>query len=172
MKLAGMTCILLGALWLRGARLRERRRTRETLADLCAALVDIAGDVHGARVPLPALLSRAAEESGPDAAAFFRAAACAGTGYGVTLSGGDASPAAAWRAAAKRLPLSARDRRTLAETASAFRGDEARVCAALLSAAERLSESVRALDAAAASEERLVTAVTLSAGAMLAILLY
>ena len=164
MKVCGIACIVLGALWGTRVSIRERRRRRGLLADLRAALARMGDEIRLARVPLPDLLERVAETCGADAAGFFRAVS-AGIRRGL-------GPSATWTASADTLPLSDTDRATLREFASVLRGDEEqiRTAAALLSG--RLERSLRDMDDAAPADLRRSAALIFSAAALLVILLY
>ncbi|MBR4211699.1 MAG: stage III sporulation protein AB [Oscillibacter sp.] len=164
MKICGIACILVGALWGTRVSIGERRRRRGLLADLRAALARMGDEIRLARVPLPDLLERVAETCGADAAGFFRAVS-AGIRRGL-------GPSGTWTEAADTLPLSDTDRATLREFASVLRGDEEqiRTAAALLSG--RLERSLRDMDDAAPADLRRSAALMFSAAALLVILLY
>lgn len=162
-KLLGSLLILSGGFMARWAQAAERRRRRDTLSDLLTALRRMAEEVRMARTPLPDLLERLALDCGPDAAAFFRAAADA-VRQGAELSG-------AWAAAAEDLPLAGMDKAELRDLGKDLRGDEESVCKAISLVIYSLAKSAEEQDRRRPQEERRATALCFSAAALLVILL-
>ena len=139
----------------------ERRRRLDTLWALSAGLERMAEAIRLERTPLPRLLERLGREEA--AADFFRRLSRA-------LKQGQRAETA-WRAEAEALPLSREDREALAEAAGGLAGDEEQVCRALTAAAVRLRRSLEAERAASPEREKRSTALWLSGGALLVILL-
>jgi len=152
--------LVLGAsalLWF--LQMRERRRRRETLADLITALNRMDEELRMARPPMPWLLERSAEGCGADAAAFFHRSA-------EILRRGES-----WAEAIACLPISREEARVLEELSHGLRGDEQAVCAALRHAAGGLERAMESLEQRRQSEERQLTAACFSGGLLLVILL-
>ena len=164
MKACGVVCILLGAVYSTYVSVRERRRKRALLSDLCGALSRLGDEVRLSRIPFPELLERLSETCGADAAMFFR-----------TVSGGvrqGRTPSVVWIQEADALPLSAVDRATLREFASVLRGDEEQIRRAVSVISARLGRSLQEMDASAAGDIRRSAALIFSAAALIVILLY
>lgn len=162
-KLLGSLCILSGGAMARWVHLSERRRRRDTLADLVTALRRMGEEIRMARTALPDLLERLSGDCGPDAAAFFRAAAAA------ARRGEDLSRA--WNAAAAALPLSPGDRTGLQTLGEDLRGDEEKVCKAVSLVTYGLAKSAEEQARRQPAEDRRATALCFSAAALLVILL-
>lgn len=164
MKAWGVVCILLGAVYGTCVSVRERRRRRELLSDLCGALSRLGDEIRLSRVPFPELLERLSETCGVDAASFLR-----------TVSGGvrqGRTPSVVWRREAEALPLSGVDRATLREFASVLRGDEEQIRRTVSVLSARLERSLQEMDASAAGDIRRSAALIFSAAALIVILLY
>lgn len=162
-KLLGSLCILAGGALARLAQAAERRRRRDTLSDLMTALRRMTEEIRIARTALPDLLEGLADGCGPEAAAFFRAAA-GGARREDGLSG-------AWSTAAEALPLSGGERAALQTLGQDLRGDEEKVCKAISLAIYELAKSAEEQDRSRPQEERRATALCFSAAALLVILL-
>ena len=164
MKAWGVVCILLGAVYGTYVSVRERRRRRELLSDLCGALSRLGDEIRLSRAAFPELLERLSEACGADAAAFLR-----------KVSGGvrqGRTPSVIWAREADALPLSAADRATLREFASVLRGDEEQIRRTVSVMAARLERSLQEMDASAAGDIRRSAALIFSAAALIVILLY
>lgn len=156
----GAGLILLAALLTRATLLRERRAVQRTRSALAAAFEAMAAEIRALLTPFPALLQRpCAVEAEP----FFHAVSQA-------LRRGSAL-GEAWREAAGTLPLPEEERCALALLGGQLEGDEQSVCAALNLAALRLRASFDERERRRGQDERLVTALCLGAGLLLAILL-
>ncbi|MDO4315906.1 MAG: stage III sporulation protein AB [Oscillospiraceae bacterium] len=162
-KLLGSLCILAGGAMVRWVQASERRRRRDTLSGLLAALRRMAEEIRMARTPLPDLLERLSRDCGAETAAFFHAAASAARQDG-ELSG-------AWATAAEALPLADGDRAALRDLGKDLRGDEEKVCKAISLVIYSLAKSAEEQDRNRAQEERRATALCFSAAALLVILL-
>lgn len=163
LKLLGGILVLLGGGLGRWAQMAERRRRRDTLFELAAALRRMGESVRMARTPLPLLLEGLSEGCGRDAAAFLLGAAEAAR-RGEDLPG-------RWRRLAEDLPLSEGDRRALAGLADDLQGDEEKVCKAVLLVSIQLEKSASAAEETRRAEEQRASALWFSAAALLVILL-
>ena len=159
---------LAGSLWVLAAgflvwrsRREVRRRRRNALADLTAALERLEEEIRLVRTPLPTLLEKLARDCRPDAAALFTGTARA------ARTGGD--PVFAWRAASEALPLAEEDREALRSLT--LTGDEDRVRREAELVRARLARSLEALEAREPEEARRSAAFCFSAAALLVILL-
>ena len=164
MKACGAACILLGAVYGTCVSVRERRRRRELLSDLCGVLSRLGEEIRLSRTPFPELLERLSEACGAEAAALLR-----------TVSDGvrrGRTPSAVWTQEADALPLSAPDRATLREFASVLRGDEEQIRRTVSVLSARLERSLAEMDASAAGDIRRSAALIFSAAALIVILLY
>lgn len=159
MKLLGATLILCAAALVCHALLAERRRERETLRELSAALESLEREVRASLTPLPRLLAR--RGYGQYADAFFAA----------MLECGELPLPERWRAAALSLPLSPREREVVARPASALGGEEDDLLRALRAAATELRRALEEKERARAGETRLITSLAFSLGLLLTILL-
>lgn len=163
LKLTGSVLILGSGVLLRYLQAAQRRREMDTLSDLLASLRHMAEEIRMARTPLPVLLGRLAGDCGPDAAAFFTAAADAAR-RGESL-------AAAWRQEAGRLPLSASGQAALRELGGSLHGDEESICKAISLVAYSLAQEAEERRGRQGEEARRATALCLSGAALLVILL-
>lgn len=160
-KLAGSLLVLLGGGMAWGLQRRERKRQRDTLAELLWALRQMGESIRMARTPLPRLLASLAPRCGPEVSALLLAAAEA-AGRGEDL-------AEVWRRMTETLPLSPRDLETLQNLD--FRGDEAHLSQELAIAAHRLEDSVEEWERRRPEEDKRAAALCFSAAALLVILL-
>lgn len=152
--------ILCAALLTRGTLLGERRERQRTRRALAGAFEAMEAEIRALLTPLPTLLRRA---YGAETEAFFAALAAAlrrGTPIGE-----------AWRGALDALPLTPDERAALAPLGARLDGDEEGVRAALTLAAGTLRAAYEDAERRRAQDERLVTALCLGAGLLLAILL-
>ena len=163
MKAVGSVFILTGGFLLWQMRMRERRRERETLRELSAALRSMGETLRMTRPPLPWLLERAAERCAGAAADFFRAGAAA-----LRRGEGLEEP---WQKAAKALSLGERETARLQELACSLKGDEENICKVINLATKSLEEALLLREQRRREEERQLTAVCFSASALLVILL-
>ncbi len=136
---------------------REEQRVRRTLA---AAFEAMEAEIRALLTPLPALLSRG---YGEETKVFF-AVFSSFIRQGKTLD-------IAWNDAVESLPLPQDEREALALLGGRLGGDEESVCAALALAARTLRASYEDAERRRGQEERLTTALCLSAGLLLVILL-
>ena len=159
--LTGAGLLLAASLLLRQALLSRAGLRRRTLRSLAESFFSLARDVHLTLTPLPALLHELgyAEEAEP-----FFGAVREGFLRGETLP-------AVWQTAAKDLPLSERERASVAALGSALGGEEESVCAALTHTAQELSDAEQALFARSREDGRVMTALCLGGGTLLGILL-
>ena len=96
-KLFGAALVLAAGVWARWTAVAQRRRRRDMLASLCAALRCMGEEIRITRLPMPELLDTLGARYPDGAGAFFRRAA-AGIGRGQGLG-------EAWQQAAEELPL-------------------------------------------------------------------
>lgn len=162
-KLMGSVCVFSGGALVWWMQRAERRRKRDTLLDLLAALRRMGEEVRMARTPLPQLLEALSKTCGREAAAFFRETADA------ARRGGDLPKA--WGEAAERLPLSQGDQAVLTGLGQNLQGDEESVCKAISIVIYELAKSAEAAEQRRRSEEKQATALCFSAAALLVILL-
>ncbi len=161
MKLAGSVCVLAGGCLAWQRQHRERRRRRQILGELLAALVDMDQEIRMARTPLPELLDRLAGRCRSEAEALLRETArAARRGEGLT---------AAWRRGIRALPLAEEDLEILAGLD--LQGDEEKVRKALSLVHSRLEKHTEELDRRRPEEEKRAMALCFSAAALLVILL-
>ena len=154
----GAGLILCGGLLARQALVEPVRRAQRTRLTLAAALESMEAEVRLLLTPMPALLRRAAAED-----AFF----------GRILSGlaSGVPPEEAWRRAADGLPLPPEERELLAALGGRMGGDEEHVSASLALAASRLRRRYDDVGSGRRREEKLTTALCVSASLLLSILL-
>lgn len=160
-KLVGSVCILMGgglAWWLQ---LQERRRRRDTLADLITVLRQMNEEIRMARTPMPELLRKLSSGCGSETAELLRTTAAA-VKQGVELE-------AAWRREIEQLPLAPRDREIL--HGLRFNGDEEKLCKGISLAIYQLAQSAEELERRRSEEEKRTTALCFSSAALLVILL-
>ena len=155
----GAGLILGAALLTRRELLQERRLRQRTRRALAAAFSAMEAEIRALLTPLPALLRRG---YGAETEPFFEAIAASLRREGVE---------SAWRGAAETLPLPEEEREALARLGERLNGDEDGVRAALTLAAQGLTASYEEAERLRVQEERLTTALCLSAGLLLAILL-
>ena len=163
MKLAGAVCVLAGAVWGWRCQALERRRKRDTLADLIRLLGRMGEEIRLRRTSLPWLLHQLAADRGPACRSFCEAAAGA-MDRGEPLESG-------WRLAAEALPLAAEDRSALLALGESLQGDEEQICKAIELARGLLAESLEETRSRRAETERRAAALWLSAGALVVITL-
>lgn len=163
LKLLGSACILSGGAlaWL--IQRLERRRKRDALSDLLRAFRRMGETIRMARTSLPLLLESLAEDCGPDASAFFTAAAKAAQ-RGESLR-------EAWKKASELLPLAPVDKKAIAELGAELHGDEESVCKALSLVTYQLAQSGEELERSWMDLEKQAAALWFSAAALLVILL-
>ena len=149
-------CVALRQTWC-AARRREQRLRRA----LSAALAQIAREVQLLLTPLPRLLRRRGRREMADG---FCAAVTEKLDAGETLS-------AAWRAAAFALPLPEEEREALARCGASLDGTAETACASLTLAAGELDRAYERAAAELPARERLATALCLSLGALLCVVL-
>ena len=158
-KLVGSCLVLAGGLLVWYLRMAERRRERETLREMIAALHRMGEEIRLARTPLPELLERLEKSCRTDAATFFRKGAA-------MLRQGER-----WVPYVEELPLSSEARRCLRDMAMDLNGDEHNMCKVILLAIEELERERKKQEEQRPGEEKQLTAVCFSASAMLVILL-
>ncbi len=163
LKLTGSVLVFGGGVLLRYLQAAQCRREMDTLSDLLMSLRRMAEEIRMARTPLPVLLGRLAGDCGPDAAAFFTAAADAAR-RGESL-------AAAWRQAAGQLPLSAFGQTALQELGGSLHGDEENIYKAISLVTYSLAQEAEERRSRQGEEARRATALCLSGAALLVILL-
>ena len=163
LKLLGSVCVLCGGVLAVMQRLAERRRRRETLADMITALRHMAEEIRLMRTPLPRLLEQALQGLGADAAAFFSAVSDA-------LRQGETT-AESWCRAAESLPLAERDRAAIAAVGKCLQGDEESACNGISLAIYELTKSVEEWEKLRPEEVKRTAALYLSGAALLVILL-
>lgn len=163
LKLLGSLCVLTAGGW---ALLQQRQGLRQeldTLRSLSAALEAMSDNIRLERTPMPRLLDRARDRREDLVAFFFQTAAAA-------LRRGEPLPAA-WQDAARALPLSPRDRQTVADLGRILGGDEVQACKGLQLASSALRGSYEELERCRPQRERQGTALCFSAAALVIILL-
>ena len=163
LKLLGCVCILGGGVLARCVQTAERRREMDTLSDLLWALRRMADEIRMARTPLPLMLERLASGCGPEAGAFFRAAASA-------AKQGERLPEA-WKQAAEALPLPEADRMAVAALGEDLHGDEETICKAISLVTYQLTKALEESLRRKPEEDKRTAAVCLSGAALLVILL-
>lgn len=156
----GAGLILCAALLVRHTLLCERRTQQRVRRALAAALEAMEAEIRALLTPLPDLFRR---ERGTEIRAFFSCFA--------DLLGSGTPIADAWRGAVGILPLPEDERDALALFGARLNGDEDGVCAALTLTARTLRTHYEEAERRRGQEERLTTALCLSAGLLLAILL-
>jgi hypothetical protein len=161
-KLMGSALVLGGGALCWWTALNRRRRVRQILRDLTAALRRMGEEIRMARTPLPLLLEVLAEDcrSG-EAAVLFRQ-----TAEKARLDG-PLGPV--WQAEVRRLPLEPRELAALEELP--LRGDEEHICKAISLVCDRLEESAEARDRQRQEQDRRTAALCFSGAALLVILL-
>lgn len=163
MKLLGAVLILSGSLLVRARLLLTRRRERQALCEIIAALEYLARELRSSLLPLPRLLER--RGLGAYADEFFSQTLTLHT------ADGDIPFALCWREAAARLPLAAPERETLLRTAEAFGGEEESALAALRGGISALRAALEGRQVEERRNGRLTGALCLSGGMLLVILL-
>ena len=163
LKLLGSLCVLSGGVLAWISQRKDRRRRRDTLSDLLRAFRRMAETVRMARTPLPALLEGLSIDCGPDAAAFFSAAADAVRREETLFQ--------AWQIFAESLPLSKVDKTAIASLGAELHGDEESVCKAVSAVIYQLAKSAEELEHTWQEAEKQATALWFSAAALLVILL-
>lgn len=163
LKLTGGICVLLGGFLLRWIELQTRRRSRETLDGMLLLLRQIGEEVRISRTPLPRLFKSCGETEQPELHSFF------GTVVQKLRDGQALSDA--WRTSVPDLLLSKKCHVILDELGQCLHGDEEAVTKALALAIYRLSQEQDTAEQHRAQEEQRITALTLSASALLVILL-
>lgn len=163
LKLLGSVCILGGSVLAVWQQLRERRRRQEVLADLIAALRQMAEEIRLVRTPLPQLLEQAAKGCGEDAAVFFLEVSTA-------LRQGE-NAAVSWHRAAGELPLPSRDRSAVAAVGKCLQGDEESACKGISLVIYELAKSAEQWELQRPEETKRTAALYLSGAALLVILL-
>lgn len=163
LKLTGSICVLLGGFLLRWMELQARRRSRETLDRMLLLLRQMGEEVRITRTPLPSLFESCGRTDQVDIRSFF-AMVVQKLYEGQPLSD-------AWRTSVPTLPLSASCHMILDELGQSLHGDEEAVTKALALAIYRLSQEREMAEQHRTQEEQRITALTLSASALLVILL-
>ena len=163
LKLIGSICILLGGFLLRWMELQGRERKRQALDGMLLMLRQIGEEVRISRTPLPKLFASCGQIEQLDLHHFFKTVV-QNLHAGQTLS-------RAWRTAVPMLPLSESCHLILDELGQSLHGDEEAVTKALALAVYRLSQERDALEKHRVQDEQRITALTLSASALLVILL-
>ena len=162
-KLIGSVLIFAGGLLARQCRRAECRRRLEALSDLLSSLRRMGEEIRMARTPLPLLLERLASGCGPEAGAFFRAAASA-------AKQGERLPEA-WKQAAEALPLPEADRMAVAALGEDLHGDEETICKAISLVTYQLAKALEESFRRKPEEDKRTAALCLSGAALLVILL-
>lgn len=140
---------------------RERRRRRETLRGLTAALIRMEEEIRLKRTPLAQLFACLSEGFSGEVGAFLgRVSAALRTGE---------MPERVWRREADGLPLLERDRSAL--RALTFQGDELALCGSLSLLVRQLMRSREEQEREGAQEARRAAALWASGAALLVILL-
>lgn len=160
-KLFGAALVLAAGVWARWTAVAQRRRRRDMLASLCAALRCMSEEIRMTRVPMPELLEALGARYPDGAGAFFQRVA----------AGIDRGLGKAWQQAAEELPLPREERMALRELGWGLRGDEEAACRALAAASLRLERLLEEWDRQRPEEEKRATAMWLSGSALLVILL-
>lgn len=155
-KLLGAALIAAAALWAFTARQRRERRRTQLLRELAAALDAMAAAIRWQKKPLPDILS--AMQRYPLAGAYFRRVE--------RLLGGGAALQEAWYRVFAALPAEAEPVSALELT-----GDEEKLTAALLYAAQQLKDTCRRRGEQQKQSTKLWLAGLLSAAGLLIILL-
>lgn len=163
LKLLGSLCVAFGGALAWYVQRAERRRERDTLADLQRAFRRMGEEVRVARTPLPVLLRILAGDCGGPAAAFFDAVSQA-------AAGGEDLPRV-WREQAKALPLREMDKSAVSTLAGDLQGDEERVCKAISHVMNTLENSAGEAERKRPEEEKRAAALWFSAATLLVILL-
>ena len=161
--LVGGLCVLSagGIVW--HLQRQERRRRRQVLAELAAALDCVETSIRLNRTPLLPLFRQAARGRCHEVSQLFEGGAAA-------LAAGK-SPEAVWRQAVSCLPVPETDKRALSELANALQGDETSACKSILLVRKELQNSLSQLEKQRPEEEKRTAALCFSAAALLVILL-
>lgn len=163
LKLTGTICVLLGGFLLRWMELQTRKQTRATLDGLLLVLRQIGEEIRISRTPLPRLFEHCSQVNHPELCSFFGAIVR-------KLQGGQ-SLSDAWGTSVQDLPLSKDCHMILDELGQSLHGDEEAVTKALALAVYRLSQERDTAEQHRKQDEQRITALTLSASALLIILL-
>lgn len=158
----GSLCVLLGGLLCRQTVMSERRRCRMTLDGMLLSLRQISEEIRLSRTPLPDLFAVCTGADQPDIKAFFQTIV-------FQLRSGT-SVAETWKNALPLLPLTQPCLAILDELGQCLHGDEKAVTKALSLAVQRLNRERDILEQNRAQADQRLTALTLSAAALLVIL--
>lgn len=161
-KLLGCLCIFGGGGVVWQHLLAQRRRKRETLAELLRVLRRMGEEIRMARTPLPQLLeARAADCRSADAAELLRETAkAARQGEGLET---------VWRQRVEALDLGPWEKEPL--LALDWTGDEEKLCNGILLVSKEMASKLEELDRQRPEETKRTTALCFSAAALLVILL-
>ena len=162
LKVIGSLCVLLGGLLCRQTVLSERRRCRRALDGLLLSLRQISEEIRLSRTPLPDLFAACTRTDQPDLRAFFQVI--------VSQLRSGVSVAETWKDALLLLPLTQPCRAILDELGQCLHGDEESVTKALVLAVQRLNREREILEQNRTQADQRLTALTLSAAALLVIL--
>lgn len=163
MKALGAALLLGGAALLCRALLADRRRERDTLRALAAALEGLEREVRVSLVPMPRLLAR--RGWGRYADAFFASV------LALREAQSERSLPDCWRAAAHSLPLSPQERESIARPADALGGEEEDLLRALHASAQELRAALVSRETESARERRLIPALCFSLSLLVTVLL-
>jgi len=163
LNITGGILILTGGFLVRRLQMKERRRRREILSDLLCALRRLCEEIRCTKCPLPRLFERLGGACGEDAALLFKAAAMA--------SFNGESMAEVWAQEAKVLPLSQESKDLLAGLGQDLHGDEDQICNAVSLVMLQLSREAEEMDNNLRADGQRISALCLSAAALLVILL-
>lgn len=161
MKVLGSSLILGAAFWGWWVQRRERTAVRRVRLELLSALGRMAEEIRLTRTPMPDLLEAAASDCSGAGETFFRSVSAA-VREGETLG-------AAWKNAARELPLEEEERRAL--EGLTFEGDEERLCRAMTLCVSVLQRRAEETEKRRQEEEKRWAALWGCAGAMTVIVL-
>lgn len=163
LKLLGSLCVASGGALAWYVQRAERRRERDTLADLRRAFRRMEEEVRMARTPLPLLLSTLARDCAEPAAAFFQ-------GLSQAAAKGERLPQV-WRERVEALPLREMDKSAVSNLSLDLQGDEEKVCKAIAHVTNALEKSAEEAERKRPEEEKRAAALWFSAAALAVILL-
>ena len=162
-KLLGSLCVLSGGVLVCWFRLMERRRQRTTLSELLNALRWMAEEIRMVRTPFPRLLSRLERDCHSEARTFFgEISAAVRKGDGLS---------SAWNTATQALPIPEKAKKVILELGNQLSGDEEKVYKVLLIASNALQKYMEDAEKIRPEEDKRAAALSLSAAALVVILL-
>jgi len=163
LKIIGSLCILCGGVMTRWIQGRAWRKEKELLEELLSALAQMREEVRLRRTPMPYVMERIAKGRCPEVQALFRTMEEA-------IRRGEELPWV-WRETVEELPLRRDDCAALAELSHDFGGDEEQICKGISLAMVELTKRLNEIKIQNPERGRRATALSISAAALLVILL-